>query len=668
MRPAIIRELLPLLLLLCASLLLWLLAYQVPLHTRLAIGGDVVSHRREDDAPFLRGFNASEPASATTWQWWTLEPGYAYRWAMQDASIVLPGVGGGRWQMTLLAASGRPDGQPAVSMWQPGTAPTRTLAIAATPRRYTVLVPADAAGDVWLHMQTVPLRSSSDPRDLGFTLRAVELAPLVDGVRLPAWGVLAQLAALLLLGYGLARWLVLDQRGALGLVGGVAVLAAVLLAGWRLPLALALPPLLAVLGGGALLAGIGWLMLGGWQQRTRNAWGWRLVASPHLLATTRTCGAVLALVLLAFVIRTGGMLHPHARFSDHRLNANNLLEVALGQIYFTEGLPAEAGGGQAPYPPGVYLVLAPAMLLLPSDIDTRVRVVQVGVALLDSLVLLLLWLLLRRSGVGQRAALLGAALYLVPPPMLASFSIGEYANIGGQVLALPALAWLVLAPPHRWAVGVLGLLVAMGMLGHFGVAISLGATLAAAWLVGLGGWRRLPHLALLRPPALTLGAGMGGVLAAALYYSAPLYVLIFAARLAGATEVPAAPAAPLPERIAGLIGGLFLPWSYLYPLLLAVSIAGAVLWWQRSRLSLLAWLLLAWWGGTLLSLGLLLVAQQGVRWEHFVYPAVGLGAGLTLLHLLRRGRAGGVVAWASLLAIGFYGLHRWITQIIDYLH
>ncbi len=668
MRRAVLRELVPLLLLLFSSLLLWWLAYQVPLHARLAIGGDLVSHRREDDAPFLRGFHASEPASDTTWQWWTLAPSYAYRWAMPDARIVLPGVGGGPWLLTLVAASGRPDGQPALSVWQAGTAPTRMVTIDATPRRYTLLVPADAGGNVWLHMQTEPLRAPTDPRALGFTLQAVELTPLTGGVRVPAWGVLAQLALLLLLGYGLARWLVLDRRGALVLAGGVGLLLAVLVAGWRLPLTLGLPALLAVEAGCVLLAGIGWLALGGWQQRTASRWGWRLAASPRLLATTRPCGAVLALVLLAFVIRTAGMLHPHARFSDHRLHANNLLEVALGQIFFTEGLPAEAGGGQAPYPPGVYLVLAPAMLLLSDDIDTRVRLVQVGVALLDSMVLLLLWLLLRRAGSGQRVALLGAALYLAPPPMLVSFSIGEYANIGGQVLALPALAWLVLAPPQRVAVGVFGVLVAIGLLGHFGVAISLVAALAAAWLIGLTAWRMLPRCTLMRPPALAVGAGSGGVLAAALYYSAPLFVTIFAARLGGVTDVPAAPTAPLADRITGLVAGLFPPWSYLYPLLLAVGITGMGLWWQRKNVPLLAWLLLVWWGGTLFSLALLLVAQQGVRWEHFVYPAVCLGAGLALVGLARRGRAGGVVAGAGLLAILCYGLHRWMTQIIDYLH
>ncbi len=668
-------ELHTLLWLLLATLLLTLLAYQVPFHTTIAIGGDPVSHRREDDAPFLRGFNASEPASTTTWQWWTLPPGYAYRWATSEAVVWLPGVGGGQWVVTLFAASGHADGLPAASVWQAGSRPPYALDVSATPRRYTLIVPADAQGDLRLIMQTQPYVASNDPRDLGFTLRSVEITPPAARMRGPAWGVVGAMLALVMLGYLPLRWLALARRSACAVcMASVAVLA-IVLAFQRMALTLILPQLLMILLGANLLAGVVWLLLGGWPLRHHNRWGWQLPAVPpmRLLAPTRACGAVVALVLLAFVIRTGGMLHPHARFSDHRLNANNVLEVAIGKIFFTEGLPARAGGGQAPYPPGTYLIAAPALLVLPGDIDTRVKIVQVGTALLDSAVILLLWGLLRRAGVGQGAALAGAALYLVPPPMMASFSVGEYANLGGQVLALPALAWLALAAPHptarstRTAALILATLIALGLLGHFGVAISFAALLAAAGAIGVLGGRWLPPQTLLRPPVFIPAAAAGGLAAVAIYYSAPLFVAIFAQRLQGDLAVSTPPPEPL-AQLLGIGGNLFQTWSFLYPPLLVVGIAGAVLLWRRTPRAPLAWVVLAWWGGTLLSLGLFLFARQGVRWEHFLYPALCLGAGIALHRLWRRGGAGRVVAGATLAAISAFGLIRWVTQIVNYLH
>lgn len=642
------------------GLLLWTLAYQVPYTLHLAVGGDMQTRQRNHDAPFLRGFHASEPDSSATWRWWTLEPGYTYRWTTGAASIAVPGIGGGRWAVALLADSGRPQGLPAASVWQAGTTPPLAVDIPATPRRYHLVGQASPDGTLTLDFATQPYQSPDDPRELGFALRSVIIEPAGGGLRLPALPVLGSLLTVLLLSYTLARWLVLPLRPALLLLLAGGLLAAGLLASHRMALTLLLPALTGLLVGCWLLA---LLVRAAAFKRWQPAWG-----------------AVLALVLLAFVLRAGGMLHPHAIFSDHRLNANNLLEVGLGTLYFTEGLPAEAGGGQAPYPPGVYLLLAPALALTPPGalptgaitIESRVLVVQLGVALLDSLLIGLLWLLLRRAGSGKAAALCGAALYLAPPPLLASFSIGEYANLGGQALALPVLALLALGGKRDTGSTTLlfGLLVGMALLGHLGVTISLVGVLAAAWVLTLAARLLRQPAPLLPLAALTGGGTLGALAAALLYYSAPPFQAIFAARLVGSTAENSPPAAPL-ETLGALVGGLFAPGSALFPLLLLVGLVGVALLWQQrhspTRRPLLA-LLLAWWGGTLLSLGLLLVAQQGVRWQHFLYPALCLGGGVTLAALWRRGRSGQVVALAGLLAIVAYGVERWISQIASYLH
>src|SRR5688500_13195414 len=92
---------------LAAGLLLWSLAYQAPARPAFPVGGDAATGRRHDDAPFLLGVNAPEPERAGVADWRTLAPGYGYRWASSDATLRLPGLGGGLWQLEVGAASGR---------------------------------------------------------------------------------------------------------------------------------------------------------------------------------------------------------------------------------------------------------------------------------------------------------------------------------------------------------------------------------------------------------------------------------------------------------------------------------------------------------------------------------------------------------------------------------
>jgi hypothetical protein len=658
------REAIALALLLGVGLLLWALAYQVPHAARLAIGGDTETHRREDDAPFLSGFHASEPDDGTTWEWWTLEPAYGYRWTQEESTVRLPGMGGGPWLVSLHVNSGRPAGERAPSTWQVGQTTLPDLSIPASGRVYRLLTHTDALGNLRLHLETPTYASPTDPRPLGFVLREVRAEPAATLLRPPAWGTLGWLAAALGLFYGLGRWLVLPRRAALLLGMGGGLLLALLLALHRPTLALMAPT----------LAG---LALGCWALALAGRFA--LASARPALAHRSQTGALLALVLLAFALRAGGMLYPQARFSDHLLHANNVLEVGLGNIYFTEGLPDTRGGGDAPYPPGLYLLLAPALTLFPADMESRALLVQLGVALLDSLVVALLWLLLWRAGLGQRAALLGAALYLLPLPMLLSFARGEYANLGGQVLALPVLALLALGGVRSGVGGrgvlLLALLASIGLLSHMGVAISLALVLGAAWLLSVAGWlrQRGEQTALpLAPVVLTAGGAAAAAFAGLCYYSAPQFVALFAARLASDSAAPPAEPVPLLAELGGIVTGLFAPWSELLPLLVGLGLAGALLlWWappQTMQRDGLRALLLAWWLGIVLSFGLLLVARQGVRWEHFLLPALCLGGGVALAALWRRGQAGRIAAFGSLLAVLAHALSRWLAFVYDYLH
>jgi hypothetical protein len=401
--------------------------------------------------------------------------------------------------------------------------------------------------------------------------------------------------------------------------------------------------------------------------------------------------AIIALVVLAFALRLGGMLNPYARFSDHVFNANNLFKVSLGIVHLTAGLPEEAGGGNAPYPPGMYLLQLPAQLFFPANTAVRVLLVQSSVAFLDSLIAALIWLLLRRAGLGQRAALFGAALYLLPPPLLESFSVGEYANIGGQFLALPALALLALSQPARemtdgqasrqWFWYWLPLL-CIGLLGHLGVTMSLLSLLGCVWLVGLGSavtqWRKARTTPPRFAPGLIALGGAGALLAVVLiYYSAPPYLAILGERLTAETTVTAADnssaQAVLADQVLSFLGLMRPEGRAPLPTLLVCScLVGLALLWSRRRQSdeqyRLGTLLTAWGLGILLLQAFLLVfvASQGVRWPHFIYPALCLGAGPALAMLWRRGGSGRFVVGAVLAAVLTFGLDFWIVQIRDY--
>lgn len=662
---------------LAAGLLLWGLAYQAPLRATLSIGGNTQTHRRDDDSPFLHGFNASEPFDKQHWQWWELSPGYGYRWTTGNASVELPGVGGGDWVVSLSATSGRPEQAPTRSTWQIGERVTQPLTIPAGLRTYHFLTEADMGGNLHIQMQTPLYASNNDPRDLGFVLHEVRIAPTKQAVRVPALPHIGWLALALVSLFLLSRWLTLGRRAALlaGLAGG-GVLAALLVC-CRLALTVFAPTLAAM----ALVC-----------------WPLSLLLQGAVWATgveTRRANPMIGLVVLAFALRLGGMLHPHAIFNDHVLNANNLLQVERGEIFFTEGLPAEAGGGQAPYPPGSYLLAAPTQLLAPTSTESRVVMIQSSVALLDSLCVALLWWMLWQAGLGQRAALMGAALYLLPAPHMTSFSIGEYANIGGQAMALPFLALLAWhrANQHQGASSirypaVLVLALGMGLLGHMGVSISLLLLLLALWgfralavvyhrlrSPGNAAAQQRAHAVLIR---LTWTSVLATIGVAVCYYSTPLFVPILAGRLAGQAGGGTGHTTPLLERLAGVGVGMLPIYSHLSPLLAGCGLLGGMLLWQHSRHSRcssrevpvreLNVVVAAWLAGTLLSFGLLLVANQGVRWSHFLYPALCLGAGPLLAATWRRGAAGRLIAGVGVSSPIIYGLIVWVSQLRDYWH
>jgi hypothetical protein len=379
-----------------------------------------------------------------------------------------------------------------------------------------------------------------------------------------------------------------------------------------------------------------------------------LAAALRLAPSTGEVRALTGLVMLAWIIRLGGLLHPQAYTSDLGLNMNNLDGVIRGEVIFTEDLPSEAGGGPAPYPPAQYVMLAPWRLLGESRLVTRA-----GNTLADSLVIGALWLLLRSAGAPAAGALFTGGLYLFATPLLASLSIGEMANVWGQALVVPLALLLV-----YWRQGCsdrrpdLALSVGMtvGLLGHFGVFLSLVIFLAVYTAV----------LLLLRGPWLRFAM----IVAVALMSAVLLYYSAFMASVMerSGASVPFG-WGRLRRELAGATG----MYGQIGPLLGSLGLAGLVMLLRdmRARVStgvLLGPLLAAWYLSTSVSLGSLLWTQQALRWEAFVFPALALCGGMALAGLHRRGRLGRRAAYALLAVSCLRGAALWYSQIATYQH
>jgi len=669
--------------LLASAFCLWLLAYQFPFAQTIHVGGEASLQRREDDDQFLFGENGSEPADRVEapddprgYRWWWEEvqrTGQApYRWTSAETTLLVPGAGGGRYLVEILARSGRP-GEPAPTAWTLGDALPLELSLpAGDARRYRLLAAADGRGDLRIVMRTTPYVAPGDPRELGFVLHEVRLRAVDAGLRVPAWPTLGWLGLVVGLLYGLAVMLQVGRRGALVLAGGAILGVAYCLAAYRPALTVFAPALGLLALSCAAMAALAWPLLRGRREALH----------------------ILAMVLLAFALRMGGMLHPQALFSDLGFNANNLFGVTLGRVFFTAGLPSDAGGGQAPYPPGLYLLLLPGQLLAAGG-EARRLLVQGGTALLDSLTIVAIWALMRRAGFGQRVATIAAACYLLPTPALEAFSIGEYANLGGQALALPLLALLALGAAaatddrrpttddRQWAVPlgspavvrgwpsvvILATAIALALLGHSGVTLSAGALVAAAWALA---WaeRLRGRIGPVDPLRLTVAAAGGLGLALLLYYSAPAFVAALMERGGGAQGTPPL---QLLADFARALAGLAPPEDRrvpLPPLIGPAALGGLALLLRQGRpqAAPLRALLVAWWIGTLLTLTLLIVADQGVRWAIFLYPALCIGAGILLEAIWGRGAFGRLAAAAALAVIVAAGLLIWIVTIRDYIH
>ncbi len=577
------------------------------------------------DHAYLSGINAVEQSATES-----------YRWTTGAAELVLPNLDGSHHALVFRAHAWRPGG---------GASPPVTLTLAGVPggsfqtsqgmRVYRVLLPhnpVDANVRVAFHLP--PYTSPSDQRELGLALDWLELQSLARAA--PSLWQFAGQGVLVLLGLLLISVLRLPRLPMFmcALLVPIALIAANVYE--PLWVSSALGAWLFILAGGFIIT---------WALQRRVCTMLLDWLSP---AQAQTAWALLVAALL---IRLLGASHPLFDMHDLPYHTGWLDMVGRGNLYIYS-TPSEFQNRQTFNPPAGYLLLLPLQLVL----DSPRLVVQLGVALLDTLGCFLVLLIARELGLSGRAGLLALACSLALPISLTMLWWGFATNALAQPLWL-VLVWLLLRlvrRPTNANKAFFAVAVVVSVLVHVGaltlIAATLGIAIAISWL-GLAQPSRF---------ALLASLGTAAVVVAALYFSA-VAPTVLAQRVdpsvASLGDPGASNQTPFVFRWPLFWRGLtlgFTPFGLaLAPFGLAMLLRGPYV----QRVLILSWLgVVAAAVAAYFGLGLV------VRDLYFAAPLVCLALGAALNALWARG--GRIVVLAIVLIINFNGLALWFGGVL----
>ncbi len=608
----------PLYFLLLFTLLVDLVAYQVPVAFHLEVGGP-------HDGPYLGSFHEPEQEFP--------DSGVNYRWTRAQAGMRFPGLGRQPFEVRLRLYSPRsagPEVSPA-SLWL-GEIPLFSTTVSPHWQVYRLLLPPEAlpAGDLFLELRTPTSRPPGEGRELGLAVDWIEVRSLGAGWTEPAWGQVGILLGSVFLAHLLLRRCGMGHRwGTLLLLLGSGFLGYLL--GWhRLGLTLFTLPLVLLLAAGLFLTALFLPRLEGRPGR-----------SP--LLPVRQARLLWAILLLGFLLRLGGMLYPQFRSSDLLFHVHRAEWTWAGNLLFTANLPDV--NLPAPYPPGLYIAMAP-LALLPADPSL---VMEVTGAALDAFCGLLLYFLARRISGRNDVALFSLLLAEAAPVTFLLFSWGNYTNMFSRTALLGALVLLIVQRPvgppgaTRRSPLLLAGVFLLTLLGHFADSLLLVAFVVAAAALGMfTEGRRLARW--------TLGAlALAGAAAFFLYYSAsPVWeALIGGLQRVGQGE----------GRLEVFLNPLPQFFSFVQPLPALLSLPGLFLL-RRARGWAVAVL-----GGAILAALLFGLGQAfygfSTRYSLFILPVLALGTGVVLAELRGKGWAGRLAACLLLALVLWNGLWRW---------
>lgn len=492
--------------------IVFLLVPQLPLHYRINVGYE---EGVGSDLPFLRNFHGAEQSEYGT-----------FRWTNGASTILAPGIGQ-RSVVATISILPVPDaiyaaGVQSLAIYS-GERLLTDAAVRQEGRRYWLIVPANAQGDVRLSLHSATVSLPNDPRNLGVPVGRVTITALPTRGVAPSWMPVGYWLGAVVLGWMAIRHALqtpypahhpswqgarLPLRHAALAHGGLATLVAlaVLLDPPRwafgaqaalIACALAYP--LAIIGRRALPA---------------------LAARLGVPLDAVSLGWLTFFIILSFALRYGGRLYPNSMHGDIGFHHNRFNDMASGLIYIV----SLNRGVEFPYPPGPYTLIAPLVLI---GLHPRTAL-QLGAAIADAVSVAVVYAITARVA-GQRLALLAGGLYIFTAATFMTTWWAFMTHIYTQLLHLlliAALCWAIAAwqtdtPRARlaWTFGV-GLLAAMVFLGHFGffinTALLMTGLTAAVW--GLS-WRNLEWAKRIRWP-LALAIGGAGGLAILFFYSA----------------------------------------------------------------------------------------------------------------------------------------------------
>lgn len=414
-----------------------LLAYQVPFHARVNLAHPV--------------FPVSMPG---TYRPEIARTGQYQRWTTPDATIIIPGIGTGTMTLRLRLFGGTQiDDRRMLTLSANGhklaQAPLRPFW-----QEIQVMVPYEAiavgSGDLVVHLQVPPLEAPEDERTLGVSLLHLDIIPHQAADRAAPFDQVARLALVVCLTFWSLRATGMRSRLALIGTGVLLLLLTGALAGFppspvpaRIQVIAALPLLIRVL---TLTLALALALLA-----VTHRWGWR-----------RTPGWAIALrcaVLLIFALRLVGVQHPQFAIIDQRLRAHQLIHIAEGRTWLV--LPQleqqHEWGTREPVPYSLltYHLLTPLAWYWQGR--ALVVAIQFVVILLDALVPLLLYLLLRGGPrVGAAAGWAGLCYAALPIGYL-FFHDGSFPTtmgVGMALAALVAVTWVPSCVPINTGISV----------------------------------------------------------------------------------------------------------------------------------------------------------------------------------------------------------------------
>lgn len=619
----ILRTLLapPVLAVLLVALPALFLTYQYQRPHRIDVG-------EGNDTFYLRGAFATEHGAGTD-----------FRWISDVGEIVIPDApGNSLWEATLRLSGERAPGltPPLVEVRADDRVVARFETIQAF-KDYTFrfsrgTFPPDELR-LTITSATFDPPGEEDNRPLGVALDDVTLTPARDGGNAPFTFPISYAATVL------------------GLLAGVAALLGYL--------GLGTAPIATLLG-----LGLGGVLIGQYTQPDISATYFdnllfvlvvliavtlalrplvrRLFAAGGVPLGQREEGLLCGLFFFGAAFHLAGVFFPGFGAHDIIFQTHRVEDVLRGNALLST-ISSEWGYRRTPYPPALYILLAPLSALSNAVLRDTSLPLRLVPPIFDATSVFLIFYLLRRCRVPDPAPILAAACYTLIPATFQLLWWGFYSNLFGQWATLAALTLAVahysdLVRPKFFV--ALTAILSLALLSHPGTfVLTVSAVPLLAFILFFANGRAERRNALAIGAALTLA----GAIVFVLYYRHFTDLVLTQARdlVAGTNTGEAPPEAPGWE-LAYIRNRLFVfPFAAYFAI---TCLAALSLLRRAGRERTIGWLVAA----IVLTSAIFAAVHVGigvwVRYFVFLAPALAIGLGVGLAWLASRGR------WARGLA------------------